>query len=193
MKYVIALVLLAAADAAVVATQTREQGCVTVAPAEDFANVMYEGRWYEIGRIQTPGGAAFQKDCWCDTTDFHSEVQLAGDGEATYSCRKHGVDGELQSATADLYFDGVPGKFKQQFRFPLAPKLDYTVIFIDENVAMEYDCGTSLGITNYCIHIMARTPHMDPATVDNLISYAESLGLNTQNITYKATEQEGCW
>ncbi|XP_063885167.1 apolipoprotein D-like [Scylla paramamosain] len=193
MKYVIALVFVAVAEAAVVTTQTRGQGCVTVAPAENFVNAMYEGRWYEIGRIQTPGGAAFQKDCWCDTTDFHSETQLVGDGEATYSCRKHGPDGDLQSATADLLFDGIPGKFKQQFRFPFAPKLDYTVVFVDENVAMEYDCDTSFGITNYCIHFMARTPHMDSAALDALILYAESLGLNTQNITYRATEQEGCW
>lgn len=186
-------VLVLTATAAVAVTGAREGGCVAVAPAENFVNQMYEGHWYEIGRIQTPGGAVFQKDCWCDTTDFHSETQLVGDGEATYTCRKHGPDGEVQSATADLYHDGVPGKFKQQFRFPMAQKLDYTVVYVDENVAMEYDCGTSLGVTNYCIHFMARIPHMDPATLATLIDYAEELGLNTQNITYKATQHDGCW
>ncbi|KAG0712475.1 Apolipoprotein D [Chionoecetes opilio] len=171
---------------------TRSSDCVDVVPAENFVNSMYEGRWYEIGRIQTPGGAVFQQDCWCDTTDFHSDTPLVGDGRATYSCRKHGPDGKVQSATADLFHDGVPGKFKQQFPYFLAPKLDYTVVYVDEGVAMEYDCGTTLGLTNYCVHFMARTPYMDNTTLTALMDYAESLGLNPQNIPYKATELEGC-
>ncbi|XP_050713637.1 uncharacterized protein LOC126996820 [Eriocheir sinensis] len=188
------LTLLMGAAAAAVTVAAEGPGCLDVLPAENFVNELYEGRWYETGRFQTPGGAAFQKRCYCDTTDFHSEESLLGDGEATYSCRINGTDGELQAATADLYYDGAPGKFQQKFQFPLATKLDYRVMYIDENVAMEYDCHTTaLGVTNYCVHFMARTPTMDEGTLAALIEYTNQLGLNNQNIEYKATKQEGCW
>ncbi|XP_042234005.1 uncharacterized protein LOC121874118 isoform X2 [Homarus americanus] len=168
--------------------------CVAVTPAPYFQNQMYEGHWYEVGKIQTPGGASFQEGCWCDVTDFTSPDPGLADGEVTYTCRKDGPQGKVKSASADLIYKGTPGQFKQQFRFPFAPQLDYSIMYIDENTTMEYDCHTNvLGITNYCIHFMSRHPTMSENTLTSLIDYAESLGLNNQNITYKGTKQEGCW
>ncbi|KAK7079541.1 hypothetical protein SK128_001777 [Halocaridina rubra] len=171
-----------------------DPGCVEVSPASNYVNALYVGRWYEIGRIQTPGGASYQENCWCDTTDFTTEFLTVGDGEVTYSCRQDGPDGALQSATADLLYEGEPGHFKQQFRFPFAPKLDYSIIFIDEDTAMEYDCHTDLqGDTDYCVHFMSRFPSIEENKLLELIEYAEGLGLNNQNVNYTATEHVGCW
>ncbi|KAK4315008.1 hypothetical protein Pmani_013749 [Petrolisthes manimaculis] len=169
-------------------------GCVDTDPAQNYMNQYYEGVWYEIGRLQTPGGAFFQAGCHCETTYFTSPSPDVGDGEATYTCRKDGPNGELTSATADLHQDGAAGHFKQQFRYPLSPSLDYTIIYIDQDTAVEYDCGTNrLDVTNYCVHFMSRTPTMDTDKLQQLVLYAESLGLNNQNLNFTATKQEGCW
>ena len=48
--------------------------CMKPEPDASFTNAAYEGTWYEVGKIQTPGGAAFQKDCVCDALKFHSEL-----------------------------------------------------------------------------------------------------------------------
>ncbi|XP_068248586.1 uncharacterized protein [Palaemon carinicauda] len=171
---------------------SNDPGCVPVDPAWNYKNSLYAGHWHEVGRFQTAGGDAFQKDCWCDQLDFVTDYPDVGDGNVTYSCRKNGPHGELQEATADLFYDGVPGHFKQRFQFPLAPKLDYTIIFIDEDTAIEYDCTSTFGITNYCIHFMARDTFIEEVKLFDMIAFAENLGLNNQNLTYKATRQEGC-
>ena len=58
---------------------------------------------------------------------------------------------------------------------------------------MEYDCATSsLGITNYCVHVMSRTRTMDQQQFDELISMAEGMGLNPQQLDVLMTTQEGC-
>ncbi|XP_064118922.1 uncharacterized protein LOC135223931 [Macrobrachium nipponense] len=144
-------------------------------------------------KFQTPGGAAFQKDCWCDDLNFQTDNPEFGNGNVTYSCRKYGPDGNIQSATANLIHDGVPGHFKQQFPFPFAPKLDYNIIAIDEDTAIEYDCYSIFGVTNYCIHFLSRMPSIDGSKLFQMIEFAEDLGLNNQNLTYTATKQEGCW
>jgi hypothetical protein len=44
----------------------------------------------------------------------------------------------------------------------------------------------------YCIHILSRTPTMDPQVEQQLLAYAARLGLNDQQIAYKSTLQDGC-
>nr|KAG5711655.1 hypothetical protein BaRGS_016837 [Batillaria attramentaria] len=72
-------------------------------------------------------------------------------------------------------------------------KVDYTVIYLDDEFAIEYDCSTLIGLyTNYCIHIMARHPQADPQRIQELLSFAEGLGLNTANLDFQHTRQDGC-
>ena len=47
--------------------------CVKPEPDAGFTNAAYEGTWYEVGKIQTPDGGAFPKDCVCDALKFYSE------------------------------------------------------------------------------------------------------------------------
>ena len=71
--------------------------------------------------------------------------------------------------------------------------VNYTVISIGDDYAVEYDCGTSfLGVTNYCIHVMSRTREMDADLFQSLIDEAEKMGLNTEGLPVKMTLQEGC-
>ena len=62
-----------------------------------------------------------------------------------------------------LYFFGVPG-----------PTVDYNIIYIDDEAAIEYDCNEGfLGIGHdYCIHIISRSPTLSQEKTDQLISFA---------------------
>lgn len=70
---------------------------------------------------------------------------------------------------------------------------DYTIIYLDDNLAIEYDCTSVLWVTNYCIHLLSRTPQISDADERMLLEFANGLQLNTQNIPYKKTLQDGCW
>lgn len=62
-----------------------------------------------------------------------------------------------------LEFFGVPGS-----------PVDYNVIWLDNDTAIEYDCNEhDLGLpTDYCIHIMSRTPVISQDKLDTLIQFA---------------------
>ena len=74
--------------------------CMHPPPSANFTNQRYNGLWYEIGKMQTAGGAAFEKDCVCTTIDI-SPVQGAtnGDSTAINSCRKLTPTGSFLNAT----------------------------------------------------------------------------------------------
>lgn len=63
---------------------------------EDFS-----GTWYEIGRIQTAGGAIFQQNCVC-TQVLVGQFDNAGDGNVTYSCREYTTKGSFLNFTGQL-------------------------------------------------------------------------------------------
>ena len=69
----------------------------------------------------------------------------------------------------------VPGHFEQQLYFfgiP-GPKVDYNIIYIDEESAIEYDCNESfLFGYNYCVHIISRRPNLSQEKIDELIVFA---------------------
>jgi len=169
--------------------------CKAPAPSASFNLQKYSGLWYEHGKIQTAGGAYFERECVCTTIDV-APVQGSSTGDATAlnSCRKNTPQGSFLNATGSLTDQVTPGKWKEGFSV-FAPKVDYTVIYLDEDYAVEYDCSTLLGLlTNYCIHIMGRNPTANMTRVKELLAFAEGqLGLNTDNLPFQPTLQEGCW
>ncbi len=114
-----------------------------------------------------------------------------GDSVADDDCRSKTVDGSWTNVTGVLSEKDlkIPGRWIETIH---GNQVNYTVIAISEDYAVEYDCGTSLGITNYCIHVMSRQRTLDESIVDELFQYAESLGLNPQGLPVKMTKQEGC-
>ena len=69
-----------------------------------------------------------------------------------------------------------PGHFEQVLFFgpdqEPGPVVDYNVIWLDDESAIEYDCNTDLDGTDYCIHIMSRTPTLPVAKVQEMLAFA---------------------
>ncbi|GFN82206.1 prostaglandin-h2 d-isomerase [Plakobranchus ocellatus] len=167
--------------------------CISPSPSSNFTLDGYYGLWFEVGKIQTFGGALLQRHCVCTTVQVAPKTNRTnGDCTAVNSCRKLKPQGQYLNATGYLENMNPPGKWKQWF-FVFAPEADYTVIYLDKDFAVEYDCSDKLGMTNYCIHILARVPNPDPTKVQSLVEFAEGLGLNKSKLRYKETKQRGCW
>jgi len=170
--------------------------CSMPPPAANFNASMYYGTWYEVGKIQTKGGGYFEKDCVCTSIDIEPAKTAdakPGDATAINSCRKLTPTGDWLNATGQLTDMSPPGKWKEGF-FSWVPKVDYTVIYIDQDIAVEYDCSVLAGlVTNYCIHIMARTPTPNATQVEAVKAKVDAMKLNQYNLPYLVTKQDKCW
>jgi apolipoprotein D and lipocalin family protein len=164
-------------------------GCSFPPPDAKFKYELYEGKWFEIGKIQTKGGAFFEKDCVCTELNIQTLNYTNGDSLADNDCRYKTVDGKWTNVTGTLSDANPPGKWLETI---YGNPVNYTVIAIDENYAVEYDCGTSMGITNYCVHVMSRDRTMDENLFNSLIQMAEDMGLNPQKLPVTRTMQDGC-
>jgi apolipoprotein D and lipocalin family protein len=167
--------------------------CPVPPPAPNYVNHTYTGDWYEIGRIQTAGGAIFQQSCVC-TELLVNESSLPGvDLSVTNSCRDKTPNGAFINATGSLVNQKEPGWYEEEF-IPGLPTVNYTIIAIGDTYSVEFDCGELFGIVNYCVHILSRTPTMDPALLAELIGFANTtLDLNIYNLPFNTTNQTGCW
>lgn len=164
--------------------------CSFPAPAKGFSNDAYKGKWFEIGKIQTAGGAFFEKDCVCTELNISIKNERTGDGIADNDCRSKTIDGPWTNVTGRLINEDMtnPGRWEEVI---YTNSVNYTVIAVGTDFAVEYDCGTSsAGITNYCIHVMSRTRTMDQSQFNDLINMAESMGLNPQKLPVKMTVQD---
>lgn len=65
----------------------------------------------------------------------------------------------------------VPGNFNQRFP-PLLRGVDYNIIWIDQDTAMEYDCRAVTGGEEYCVHFMSRTITIEPTKLQTMVDYA---------------------
>eukprot|EP00730_Choanoeca_flexa_P015577 TRINITY_DN7183_c0_g1_i1.p1 TRINITY_DN7183_c0_g1~~TRINITY_DN7183_c0_g1_i1.p1 ORF type:complete len:212 (+),score=42.33 TRINITY_DN7183_c0_g1_i1:491-1126(+) len=170
-----------------------DKACHVPPGASNFKLTEYSGVWYEIGKIQTAGGAFFEKECVCTQL----KVYPANATSATVSnvCRNKSPSGKLIVANSTIvsHNDTNPARFVETFDFPGASSVAYNVISLDQDYSVEYDCGTTFGITNYCIHILSRKPTANATVVQRLLDYANiTLGLNDKQLEYKATHQQDC-
>lgn len=68
------------------------------------------------------------------------------------------------------------------------------MIYVDADSALEYDCTDPFGLgSQYCVHVMSRTPTMPATKLQSLLTFAASLDLNTGNLPFNQTLQQGCW
>lgn len=123
--------------------------CPNPPPASHFTIAKYSGLWYEVAKIQTAGGAFFERNCTC-TEIFIDDKTKQGSTFALQSCVKNG---KTVTINATLLPTNVDGKFVEQISLN---KANYYVIELDDQTAIEFDCQVSLGIRNYCIHVMSR-------------------------------------
>jgi apolipoprotein D and lipocalin family protein len=154
--------------------------------------------WYEIGRIQTPGGAFFQKDCVCTTLNVsfdHGPSGSSGNGTVENACRfLEPATGWPVSFVSHLSDMRLPGQWLNRFNSAYA--VNYTIIekgtdaATGEEYSVEYDCGSqALFGTNYCIHILARRPTMSDGLRERLLQRALALGINTRDLPFVLTNQ----
>jgi len=169
--------------------------------AEGYTNEKYSGIWYEIGRIQTAGGAIFQTGAECTSAEFtpNDGSEAFGDGNIHYSAREFGPHGPFNnvSGTLKALDKSQNGHFEQTLVILgiKTPAVDYNVVYLDDDAAIEYDCspGAISLLTNYCIHVMSRTPTMKQEKLDQLLAFADKLDLNANKIEFNPTKQEECW
>ena len=165
--------------------------CPVPPPAPNYVNNTYLGTWYEIGRIQTAGGAIFQQSCVCTELLVSNGTDV--DLSVTNSCRDKTPQGAFINATGALVNEREPGWYEEEF-IPGFPTVNYTIIAIGEDYSVEFDCGELFGVVNYCVHVLSRTPTMQPALLKELIHFANTtLELNIYNLPFNTTNQTGCW
>ncbi|XP_078620692.1 apolipoprotein D-like isoform X1 [Branchiostoma floridae x Branchiostoma japonicum] len=192
-RYTMLITVVALAVMAALVPVTSAGQCVDAKPGANFTNERYYGLWYEIGKIQTAGGAFFEKDCVCTNIAIKADPSgNEGDAIVTNSCRKNTPQGKYLNATAKLIQETVPGIWQESF-FPFAPTQTYTIIYIGDDYAVEYDCESVFGLLNYCIHILSRKPTQDPGLTMKLLQGSLDMGLNSEKLDYVQTLQEGCW
>ena len=167
--------------------------CPVPPPAANYLNHSYLGTWYEIGRIQTAGGAIFQQSCVCTELLVNESNTPGVDLSVTNSCRDKTPQGNFINATGGLVNEREPGWYEEEF-IPGLPTVNYTIIAIGENYSVEFDCGELFGVVNYCVHVLSRTPTMNAGLLAELVRFANStLDLNIYNLPLNMTNQTGCW
>ena len=86
-----------------------------------------------------------------------------------------------------------PGVFQERF-CKVSPPMSYTIAALDgDDFMVEFDCSSTLGIFNYCFHVMSRKPTLEEATLERIKDLMPEYGLNPNNLDWKVTDQEGCW
>ena len=83
-------------------------------PSSNFTLKNYEGFWYEIGKIQTKGGAFFEKDCVCTSLEIDVIDSQTGNSNAINSCRKKAPKAPWTNATGQLEEMQPPGHWKER-------------------------------------------------------------------------------
>ncbi|CAF2532530.1 unnamed protein product [Rotaria sp. Silwood2] len=162
--------------------------------AANYTIEKYSGRWFEIGKIQTPGGAFFEKGCVCTHIDVNPTIVDPTVVNISNICNKDSPDGKLIVSKQTLTSSTHPsnGRYNASF-LPDLPPVAYNVIVLKtDDYSVEYDCIHQFGITNYCVHILSRKPTLDTTIVNSILKLVQELDLNTAKIEYKQTQQENC-
>jgi len=164
--------------------------CPTPPAAAAFSMDNLAGEWYEIGKVQTKGGALIEGDCVCTklvydpVDDEHASVANI--------CHDTTPDGKLKVANATIEQVDEVGAFEERF-CPSCPAVSYTIVELDNNSMVEFDCTANVrGALQYCFHIMSREPTMASSTLESLQSLMDEYGLNPYSLDWKNTNQTGC-
>lgn len=173
----------------------QEEICRDLPAASDFTFEGFEGRWYEIGKIQTPGGLIWQARCVCNTVEFSVSDRNSGDSQVVYGCREYLPDGFPSEFTGELKDMQEAGKWTQEDSlFPgVFPKVSWTVLVLGGDYAMQYECGEALLSYEYAVRILSRTPSIPEDIKDQLVSMANNMGLNPYELPYDTVIHEDCW
>lgn len=140
-------------------------------------------------------------------------------GKAVTRCNDKVPSGRLISVNGTLEASGQPGHFSQKI---YGPAVAYNVIYLTDvcvsaarnsqllhtassprplphppasllqDYSIEFDCGESLGYTNYCFHVLSRKPTMPADDLAALVKLATTYNLNQKSLPFTHTNQTAC-
>ena len=153
-------------------------GCVRLPsglePVDAFDLNRYLGTWYEIARLDH----SFERGL----SHVTAEYSLGSAGAVNVVNRGYSQEKKTwKEAHGRAFFTDSPriGKLKVSFFGPFYG--GYNIIGLDrENYSYALVCGPSRSY----LWILARTPSLDPQTLQNLVARAASLGFKTENLIY---------
>lgn len=177
-----------------VTTLAAAEKCPLPPPASDFTMNNLNGLWYEIGKIQTAGGAFFEKDCVCTVLGYNTTGVTTANVQNI--CRKLSPNGVLSEADSKIVqkANGPLGDFFEYFDYNPDSAVSYTIAALDSSSMVEFDCiENGFGVINYCFHALSRTPTMDTESLEQLQALIDEYGLNPHNLEWQVTNQTSCW
>lgn len=157
-------------------------GCVGlpdgVSAIDGFELPRYLGTWHEIARLDH----SFERGLTRVTADY----SLRDDGAVKVVNRGFDAkNGEWQEAEGKAYFVETPniGRLKVSFFGPFYGA--YNIVELDrENYAYSLVAGPDRSY----LWILARTPQLEPATLQRLLDKARSLGFAVDKLIYPAQD-----
>lgn len=144
-----------------------------VTPASNFELSRYLGKWYEIARLDHRFERGLSK--------ISAQYSLRDDGGVKVLNRGYSEEKQKwQQAEGKAYFveDENTGHLKVSFFGPFYGS--YIIFELDK----EYQYAMISGPDTEYLWILSRTPQLDPAITDRLVSKANSLGFNTDELIY---------
>jgi apolipoprotein D and lipocalin family protein len=151
-----------------------------VKPVQDFEIERYLGTWYEIARLDH----SFERGL----SNVTAEYSLRDDGGVRVINRGFKTSAnKWDEAEGKAYFvdDKTLGKLKVSFFGPFYGA--YNVIALDEQA---YQWSLVVGPDTGYLWILSRTPVLEQAIIDQLISKAKSHGFDTDKLIFVSQEQE---
>ncbi len=149
-------------------------------PVKDFSLEQYLGTWYEVARMDHK----FERGL----SNVTAEYSLRDDGgvrvlNGGFNTSK----GEWVEAEGKAFFigDTSTGQLKVSFFGPFYAS--YNVIALDQEA---YQWSLVAGPDTDYLWILSRTPELDQAIVDELISEAKMLGFKTDELIYVSQTQK---
>jgi len=145
-----------------------------VTPVSDFDVNRYLGKWYEIARLDHGFERGLEK--------VTARYSLRQDGGLRVVNRGFdAASGQWREAEGKAYFIDGPrtGRLKVSFFGPFYGS--YNIVQLDQaGYRYALVCGPD---TSY-LWILARSPDLDKAIVDELVNHAAELGFDTSQLIY---------
>jgi apolipoprotein D and lipocalin family protein len=148
-------------------------------PVKDFSLELYLGTWYEVARMDHK----FERGL----SNVTAEYSLREDGGVRVLNRGfNATKNQWKEAEGKAFFvdDTSIGQLKVSFFGPFYAS--YNVIALDKET---YQWSLVAGPDTDYLWILSRTPKLDKAVVDELLSQAKSLGFNTDELIYVSQDQ----
>ena len=150
-----------------------------VEPITGFEIDRYLGTWYEIARLDH----RFEKGL----TDVVAEYSLNEDGSVKVINSGYDVaEKQRRSAEGQAYFVETPaiGRLKVSFFGPFYGA--YNIIVLDKK---HYRYAMVAGDTKDYLWILARSPQLEPETLQSLVAEAKRLGFPADELIYSQSGQ----